>query len=223
MNLNKPKSPAWTAFCASLASGFITHLFILTNTLHNYDDIANLPGGYGSGTNSGRWFLELLGQFFQDLGLNYNLPLLNGLFFLFLVALSAGILVCTLRITRRFSAALIGILFAVFPTASSTLFFRFTAIFYGISLFFSVLAPFVMERYRFGYLGSIILIALSLGIYQSYVPMTIGIFVLLLIQSAIRGEKPASAIIGRGLCYCAVLLAGFLLYYGVTKLSTESG
>lgn len=222
MQFNKCKTPMWIAFSSSFLCACFTHLFALTNVLHNYDDIASMPGGYGTGTVSGRWFLEFIGQLSLDLGLNYNLPLLNGLVFLLLISFSASILVKTLHITKKASAALIGILFSVFPPVASALFFRFTVIFYGFSILFSILAPFFMVRYRFGYIGSILFIALSLGIYQAYIPMTIGIFVLLLIQEVLNGKLSVISIIQRGLLYCTVLIFGFLLYYGITKLSTAA-
>lgn len=218
MLTEKIKSPPVAAMVSSFVCGCITHLFALVTILHNYDNIGNLPGGYGTGAISGRWFLQALGELFLRTGLNYNLPLFNGLVFLLLVAACAGILVATAQIKSCRIAVLVGMLFSVFPPACSTLFFRFTAVFYGTAMLFACTAPFLAEKYRFGWIGSILLIALSLGIYQAYIPMTIGIFVLLMLCHTLRETRKIPSLILRGISYCGILAAGYLLYFAITKL-----
>lgn len=70
---NKLKTPEGIAFLAAIISGVFTHFFALTSVIHNYDDIAQLPKGYGTGITSGRWFLSLLGDAADWIGGNYNL------------------------------------------------------------------------------------------------------------------------------------------------------
>lgn len=216
----KCMTPEWIAAGSALAVGIVTHFFFLVNVLHNYDDIGNLPGGYGAGVSSGRWFLELLGLGFNAFGLNYNLPVLNGLCFLLLMALTAGVLVAVLKLRSKCSAALLGMLITVFPTACSMLFFRFTAGFYAFSCLLAVCAPWLMERRRHGWILAVGLLVLSLGIYQSHIPFAIGIFVLLLIRRVLEGECSPGKLIGRGLQYCAVLLLSFAIYYVMSRVFT---
>ena len=85
--------PEVVAFGVSLAFGFFGHLFGLVNILHNHDDIWNQPMGFGAGITSGRWLLSILGRVSQKLGLGYNLPTVNGIIFLVLIAVSAGIVI----------------------------------------------------------------------------------------------------------------------------------
>lgn len=206
------KTPEWTAVRAALIAGTITHLFGLVNVLHNYDDIAQQPRGYGTGITSGRWLLSLLGDFVEINGGNYNLPLINGLLFILLIACSAGLLVSVFHIRNLQMAALIGMLFVTFPSAFSTLAFRYTAVYYGLGILFSVLAAWILRRHKYGLLLSALCTSFSLGIYQAYVPITIGIFVLLLIQQALEGNTALWGLIRRGLYYCAALLLGLLFY-----------
>ena len=127
--INKLKqTPEGIAAMAAMGVGSLVHLFGLVNVLHNYDDIAQQPKGYGTGISSGRWLLSLLGDSAEWLGGNYNLPVVNGLLFLALIAISAGILVSVFGIQNRTMAALSGMLLAVFPTAFSTLAFRYTSV-----------------------------------------------------------------------------------------------
>ena len=48
------------ALKSTLIAGVITHLFALTNVLHNYDSVGLQPYGYGTGIESGRWMLSLV-------------------------------------------------------------------------------------------------------------------------------------------------------------------
>lgn len=86
------RSPEFLSATAALISGVIAHSFALVNLIHNYDDILQYPKGYGAGITSGRWFLEVLGDLNDAfLDLNYNLPVMNGLGFLVLIALSSAV------------------------------------------------------------------------------------------------------------------------------------
>lgn len=210
---NIVKTPAGTAAIAAFICGIFTHLFALANVIHNYDDICMLPYGYGTGLSSGRWFLEVLGYLFGGNGGNFNLPTINGILFLLILAVSAGFLVSIFHIRNRFSAALMGMLFVVFPTVTATMLFRYTVIYNGIAILFSVLAAWVLHRFRFGMLLSACLLCLSLGIYQAYIPITIGIFVLSLIQEALEGNASVGKLVLRGLYACGALVLGLLLYF----------
>lgn len=218
MNLIKTcKTPERTASIAALISGVTVHLFGLVNVLHNYDDITQQPGGYGTGITSGRWLLSLLGDCFDAIGGNYNLPLVNGVLFLGLIAIAAGFLISVFQIQSRGFAVLIGALFAVFPSAFSTLVFRYTSAYYGIAILLSVLAAWFLQQKRSGLLLSALCTACSLGIYQAYVPITIGIFVLLLLQQSLDPSVSFRKLICRGLYDCAALLLGLLFYYILLK------
>lgn len=212
------QKPALTAACTALAVGLFTHFFGLVTILHNYDDIAQQPTGYGTGVTSGRWFLSLLGDFWETIEGNYNLPFLNGVLFLVLIAVSAGFLVSLFSIRSPILAALTGAVFSVFPAAFSTLAFRYTAAYYGIAILLSILAAWVLPK-KWGLLLSSLCTACSLGIYQAYVPITIGIFVLLLLQQSLDGQACFRKLVFRGLFYCFALLLGLLLYFLLMKLT----
>ena len=146
MSIRSTLKPPHLAAAAAFGSGLLVHLFGLVNVLHNYDDIAQQPRGYGTGVTSGRWLLSIMGDFCDAIDGNFNLPMLNGLLFLLLIAVSAGLLVSVFRIRNRASAALMGVLFAVFPSAFSTLAFRYTAVYYGVAILLSVAAVWLFQR-----------------------------------------------------------------------------
>lgn len=207
------KTPEATAVISAFLYGIATHSFALNNLLHNHDNIASQPGGYGGGVSLGRWLLEILGLTVDKVGLNYNLSMVNGLLYIMLLAVTAGFLVSVLRIRKKVSAGLIGMLFVAFPTVTATMIYRYTAPFYGVSALAAVLAVWVLQRYKWGFVPSVLLMTCSLGIYQAYIPLTIGLFVLILIQQTLREELDLKKLILRGLYDCAALILGLLLYF----------
>ena len=72
-------------FFTSIFVGLAAHLFALTNVLQNYDNISQTPVGVGTGVTSGRWVIELLSQLHIKYGVNYNIPMVNGLIAIFLL------------------------------------------------------------------------------------------------------------------------------------------
>ncbi|MDO5400307.1 MAG: glucosyltransferase domain-containing protein [Eubacteriales bacterium] len=211
------KSPEFVAMVSALIMGYITHNFALVNVMHNIDDIGNQPYGYGVGLTSGRWLLTLLGDTAQSFGLNLNLPFVNGLVFLILISIAAGFLVSVFAIKSKLSAGMIGMLLVVFPSAATALIYRFTAPFYAMAFLMATLAVWVSERQKWGVLLAALLITCSLGIYQAYVALSIGMFVLLLIQRAFLGE-PIPALLRRGLRACLTLILGLLGYFLCLKI-----
>ena len=212
------KDTVRTAVLAAFCFGLIVHLFGLVNILHNNDDIWQLPMGYGTGISSGRWMLTILGDFLLKTGFCYNLSVVNGVLFLGMLAVSAGLLVSVFRIRNRLSAALIGMIFVAFPSVTSVLFFKYTTVTYGIAILLSVLAAWVLQGKWYSVLISGACTAMAMGIYQAYVPMTITILVLLLIQQVLEGEADVWQIVRRGIYFCVALLLGVVLYFVCLKV-----
>lgn len=213
------KTPEFCAAVSALVYGLMVHLFAMTNLLHNHDNIASQPGGYGMGVELGRWFLEILGRFFDKAGLNYNLPAVNGMLYIATLAMAAALLVSVLKIRGKLSAVLIGALFVAFPTVTATMIYRYTTIFYGISAVMAVLAVWVLGRFRGSVFLSAVLVALSMGIYQAYVPLTIALFVLQLIREGLMGEADGKKLVIHGLWDCLALILGLGLYFAGMKIS----
>lgn len=208
---------------AALASGVVVHLFGLVNAIHNYDDILQQPKGYGAGVTSGRWLLSVLGDLCEKyLDLGYNFPTVNGIALLVFVALSAALVIGLLKIRNPVSAGLAGCLMATFPTVCATMLFRFTAGYYGLCLLLSVLAAWAIEKPRYGIFLSAVFTALSLGIYQAYVPVTIGLMVLMLLRRSLEPDAQFRTLVRQGIRCAAALILGLLLYYFLLRLTLKA-
>lgn len=156
------------------------HLFSLVNVLHNYDDITVQPEGYGTGVTSGRWVLTLLGELVKKVWGNYNLPYFNGTLLILFLAMAAGILFSVFQMKSWKAGLMSGLLFMASPATVSIMFFKFCAGYYGLAVLLSVLAPWFMEKWKYGIFPAAVCIAVSLGIYQAYLPLTISLMIFLL-------------------------------------------
>ena len=77
------KIPKHTKICllTGLIAGWVTHFYMLTHKLVNWDD-ANNMSAYGSGDYLGRWFLKYI----HPLGSVHSIPAVHGVLFILLVA-----------------------------------------------------------------------------------------------------------------------------------------
>lgn len=144
--IKKLKTPQGTAFISALICGIATHLFPLTNIIHNHDSMAVMLRGYGTGTASGRWALDMLGSVAGRFQCAYNVPAVNNFVFLLCLALSAALIVTVLKLRRRISAALCGTLFVVFPTVVTTMYYSYTTQFYGIGVLLAVVSSWILVK-----------------------------------------------------------------------------
>lgn len=88
---------------------------------------------------------------------------------------------------------------------------------YAISLLLAVVAVRIIEN-SFKWCGiSMLLIALSMGIYQSYVSVTVVLFVLLLIRETFLENVNFKLLLKKSLMYLGTLLGGGILYLLCTK------
>lgn len=211
------------AFFSTFCVGILTHLYMLTNKFPNYDDVTGVSG-YGSGTPLGRWMLTYIAEWIGSTIGNYTMPLFNGLIFIFFIAISAGIVVCTLDIHDRLCCMLIGGIMITFPAVIGTLFFMFTTPYYGIGIFFASLAAYLIASKKwYQPIFGIILIIFSLAVYQAYFPLCAGILLLLLIKSCLQpiGSLTAADVkklILKALKFLFSLITGLLLYIIITKM-----
>lgn len=205
------------AFVSSIIFGLIAHIYMFTNKLPNYDDMA--LNGFGATFRLGRWFLWVLGSIAYHFDFVYSLPLVNGLISIVLLAISAGMITGLLKVENKIAIVIISGILVVFPSWTATFFFMFTAPYYAIAVFLMTLSVYFYDRYNYGYLLSVICIALSLGIYQAYLPFGATLYVVLLIIELYNLDADWIKIFKKAVKSLVTLIAGVAIYYLIMKIS----
>lgn len=206
-----------TAFFSAIVFGLIAHIYMFTNKLPNFDDIAYL-NKFGTTFRYGRWFLWLVGATAYHLEFVFSLPWLNGLLTLLMLAVSAGVIAELLGMKAKAANVLAGAALVVFPSWTVTFFYMFTAPYYGFAVLLAVLSVYFAVRYRKGIVISAPLLACSLGIYQAYLPFTATLYVVLLF-AMLYEENGYLDILKKSFYYLFSLAAGVGCYFVLMKLS----
>ncbi|NDO50938.1 hypothetical protein FMM75_16535 [Lachnospiraceae bacterium MD335] len=218
-NANNKLSPAFkTAFISALAVGIFAHIYMFTNKLPNFDDLIGIDN-FGVTFKNGRWFLWVVGAIAYHLDLVFSLPWINGMITLGLLGISSGMTADLLDIRSKTANALLGAAFVVFPSWTGTFFYMFTAPYYALAVLMSVASVFLMVRYQKGIFVSPILLACSLGIYQSYLPFTATLYVVLLFLMLFDAQYGYLDILKRSLLYLFNMAVGTAAYFICIKLS----
>ncbi len=206
--------PPWKAcFLAAVAVGLLAHLYKLTNWLPNWDSLVfrydpqNMLG-------IGRWFLPVVcapSSF-------YDLPFLNGLLAILFHAVGAVFICRLLDVQKRITAVLIGAVIVSFPTVTSVMMYNYVADGYAIAFLFSVLAAWLLMKDKPRYLPAAVLVALSAGIYQAYVTVTIMLIVLNLLDNLLFHGATVASTLKKGVGALLAGAGGMLLYSVILKL-----
>ena len=115
---------------------------------------------------------------------------------------------------NNITASLIGALTATFPTVTSVMMYNYVADGYAFAFLMSCLAAFFLTKKKVSCIVvSVVLIALSSGIYQAYITVTIMLLLLYLILEIIHNDADIKNILLNCLKFFATGVAGMVLYY----------
>ena len=187
-------------FVTGLIAGWITHFYMLTHKLVNWDD-ANNMSAYGSGDYLGRWFLKYI----HPLGSVHSIPAVHGFLFILLIALSACLILEITGIKSVTGSVLVPVVLVTFPSVVSTMTFMFMAHTSGIGIFMVCLGVFLMRRYQYGSIPCGVLLIFVLGTYQSYISLAITLMLMGMINDLINNEKEFKEVFREGIL-CVIVL-----------------
>lgn len=200
-------------FISSLFFGMLSYIYLFTNNLNNYDNIAVTPSGYGTGISSGRWFLSVFGDFIGNIWGNYNIPLFNGIVSIIILGITSCIIIKTFEIKNKWLCALIGGITVAFPPIASAMLFSYTVGYYTLAIFFVAFGIFLIKEFKIlGFILGSFLFSFSLGIYQAYYPLCAAIFIVVLIKMCIDSNYEWKEIILTGFKFLFSLALGYILY-----------
>lgn len=201
------------AFLSTFIGGLLAHLYCYTNTIPNFDGLSRVYDEQQM-TISGRWFLHYASS------LNYytQMPMVIGILSMLFLGISCLLIVRMFRIKSSLMAGIWGVLYAVFPAVAYTNSYTFTMSAYCFSVVLAVLAIYVTRNKKWGFIAGVILLAFSMGIYQTYVAIAIVLSVLLILQDALLEESKVKDILATSGRHILTLGLGTALYYGILKL-----
>ncbi|MBQ4111021.1 MAG: glucosyltransferase domain-containing protein [Clostridia bacterium] len=212
--LNTYILPQWKiCFFSALLAGFAAHFYKLTNWLPNWDSIVFRYDSQNM-LRLGRWFLPVV----SSLSSFYDLPFLNGIIAIIFHALGSVVILKIFNVRKKITAGLTGAVIASFPAVTSVMMYNYVADGYSIAFFLSALAAFYMTKEKPKYLLAALLIALSSGIYQAYITVTIMLVLLYLINELVFGKADFKAIIKKALFMLVSGALGMVLYSAVLKI-----
>ncbi len=203
------KIPKHTKICllTGLIAGWVTHFYMLTHKLVNWDD-ANNMSAYGSGDYLGRWFLKYI----HPLGSVHSIPAVHGVLFILLVAVSACLILEIVGIKSTTGAVLVPVALMTFPSMASTMTFMFMAHTSGLGIFMVCLAVYLLRRYRYGSIACGALLICVLGTYQSYISFAITLMLMGMIHDLINNDKTFREVFQEGILCVIVLGVSVALY-----------
>jgi len=212
--IKKNIHPIWKiCFLSAIIMGFIAHMYKITNWLPNWDSLVFRYDAQNM-TGLGRWFLPVVcapGSF-------YDLPWLAGLVAIIFHALGTVCICKMFRVRKASSAALIGAVVVTFPTVTSVMTYNYVADGYSIAFFLSALAAVNLTDKKPRYILSVILIALSMGIYQAYITVTAMLLICYLIMELINKSADIRSIVLKTLKYAVSGIVGMALYYLILNI-----
>lgn len=207
-------------FVAVFFLGICVHGSRIFTAYYAHDDATMV--GVGTTYTSGRWFLQALYKLqMLIMGSSINAKGFMGMVVLALFAVICCMLADSLGIKSRKNLLLLSGVVVTFPYIPSILSYTYTAPHYCIALILSLGAALLMQsgnglpqKLFLSGLG-IVLLGLSMAIYQTSVCVYVAFLAVLAIKNSLRieGTEPWKDYIARCLRYLAGCVLGSVFYY----------
>lgn len=200
------------AFLATVIIGLFAHAPALLFDVPNHDGLASMYFDQNMIT-SGRWFLSTA----CGISSYFSLPWLTGVLFLLYLGIASIFLVKLLKVRMPVFIILISALLTTFPTVASMFAYAFTMDGYMLGLMLSIVAVFMVDKSKYGFVFGGIALSLSMGIYQAYLPIAVllSLYSVLMIFAS---DKKVKAKIFEALNYLYMGITGSVLYVAVLKI-----
>ncbi len=211
--LKKNIKKEWkVAFWSAVLLGLLIHMPMMMRDIPNHDGLDSMHFSQNM-IVSGRWFLSVA----CGISSYYTLPWLIGILAMVYLGLTSVFLVDFLEVKETLYVVLISGLLVSFPALASTFAYVFTMDGYMLAVLLAVLAVWITKKKRMGFVPGAVCLALSMAIYQAYLPFAIllsiyGILMLAMEEGDFR-EKVLN-----GLHYFYMGLLGTTGYYVVLQI-----
>ncbi len=201
-----------TCFISGMIIGWITHFYMLTHKLPNWDDISQI-NNLGLTSEIGRWLLRPL----QNIAQRASNPAIHGMVLILFLSLASCMIVAALEIESVTASILVPAIMLTFPSVTGIMYFMFTAHLYGIGVFLFASSAYFIHRFRYGFLPAGICIVLGLGVYQPFVSIAISLFLIALIIEVLKGQS-FLRLVKSGFIYAGTLALSTVIYVIISNL-----
>lgn len=207
------------AFLTALIVGIITHITFLTEMIMSPDGLWNSICYFKADNweaSLGRWGLFVANKIVNNLAI----PNLTGVIAIVLIAISAMFIVDILKLKNKITIFIVSSAMVVSPALSGTLLYMYTSVAYCLAMILSVLTVKLIfkENYKiFNFILAIAIFTFSLGIYQSYIGVTVGLTAIRLIRDLYDKNVKIKWFFIHGIMMCVIVIIGGLLYSRITQ------
>lgn len=200
-------------FLTTLITSLIVHFHLYAQQITGADGLMNSM--YHQADVWEAMLMRFGLEFVQILKGNIVSPVLATLLSNIFLGITVLLVIDILEIKNKYFKYLIALVFVVAPNISSTLAFFYCSDAYVLGLLFATLAVFLMKKYnnkKWIIAISGLLIALSMGMYQTYLSVTMVLCIATLIIDALN-KKDKKEIFINVLKYIIMGVIGITLFY----------
>lgn len=182
------------AFGTTVLIGLIAHLYKFVNHLPNWDSLMDYYYPSHNMIHQGRQF-QCVPAFFRGFA---DVPWVIGLLSLIYLGIMIAMLVELFDLHNRLTIIMTASLIVVSPSVISHWGYMFTADCYFFAAMLAVASVLVTLRAKYGFAWGSMLLALSIGIYQGYLSLAIGVILLWLVTQLLAHRNVLKQTISLG-------------------------
>ena len=212
------------AFLTAIIVGVITHITFLTDMIMSQDGLWNSIC-YSEPTNweicLGRWGIFIADKIVNNLAI----PTVVGIVGILLIAISTVLIVDLLKLKNKITVFLVATAMVVSPALTATFLYIYTAVAYCLSMLLSVITVCLIFKKKnkiLNFILAIVLFTFSLGIYQSYIGVTVGLAAIRLIRDLFDKNEKIWKFFLHGIMLVLIVVVGGLLYSHITSTLLEN-
>lgn len=219
--LSKVYKNEWIILGISLLSGIMIHFQLLATQITNPDVVWTAPviNGHAWEIALGRWGIPIFDKWRQ----NMVLPLLSSIVVIIILSIITLLLLRLFRIKGIFTGSLVAIIIMAFPTFGETLTYFYCADIYLFSMLLSIIGVIIVYHHKKNdgmkyFFYTIALFTCSLGIYQSFIGISIAVVYLLILTDILferKSMKESFQFLGR---FAISLLISLGLYFIIANV-----
>ncbi len=205
------------AFLTTMILGLVTHFYLYTHNVLSPDAVAD-----GTFHISGEWEISL-GRWLLPIVDSIRGGIVSEILIIFisliLLSISSVFLIKLFKIKNKILMFLVSAIIATAPQFAESFMYIYCGDGYCLAMLASILAVYFMRKENkvSNNILSIIMIIVTCACYQSYLGVTVGLSIILLILDILNKEDNKETL-KKGIRYAIIEIIGIILYYLITKI-----